>query len=112
MSDHRVDDLLKDLDDALAVSPSPETVVKVRSRIADQTSRWSWFSWRIAVLATAGIAIIVIGYLQWIPHTPAPAPKIASATPSQLVPAGLSSAADPMGMTVITLGSTPYRPMM
>jgi len=82
MTNDRVEDLLKDLDDALDVSPAPETIVKVRARIAEQSSsRWPWLSWRVVAAVAAGVAIVVIGYLQWTPRAASAPPQVATVIP-------------------------------
>lgn len=81
MNDERVDQLLQDLDAALAVEPSPALTAKVRRRI-DDAERSTWGASRRWAIATAGVvAAFGAAYLTWPRpvHEPLPADRIAAA---------------------------------
>ena len=55
----------REIEELLAVDPSPEFVSKVRQRVAAEPApRAWWFSWRLAT-AGAGLAVVVMGALLW-----------------------------------------------
>jgi hypothetical protein len=64
----------REIEDLLAVDPSPDFVARVRQHVASQQApRAWWFSWRLAP-AGAGLAVVVMGALLWPasqPLTPA-----------------------------------------
>ena len=82
----------REIEDLLAVEPSPEFVVKMRQRIAAEPAPSSWWlSWR-PVTAGAGLAAVVAATLLWPSATPdaprdggasAPAMNQASAPPRE-----------------------------
>jgi hypothetical protein len=70
MTDERVDELLRDLDDALSVQPSPSVAARVRTRVAVPAHRLA--GWRRLTLATAMVVVIGASYLVWRPDDAAP----------------------------------------
>ena len=65
----------REIEDLLAVDPSPEFVAKVRQRIAAEPAPSSWWlSWR-PIIAGAGLAAVVVAGLLW----PSAAPVAPSA---------------------------------
>jgi hypothetical protein len=74
----------REIEDLLAVDPSPGFVVKVRQRIAQEPApAASWFSWRLAT-AGAGLAIVGVAVLLW--PTSAPLAPTASTTNAAIAP--------------------------
>lgn len=62
----------REIEDLLAVDPSPEFVAKVRQRVAvEPAPRLWWFSWRLAT-AGAGLAALATAALLWPDSRPAP----------------------------------------
>src|SRR5262245_26615753 len=79
--DDRVDDLLKDLDTALSIEPSPAVTARVRARIsAEHAPGWTFWSWRFVAAASAACGVVLVIYMMW-PHVSVPtmpAPKSAT----------------------------------
>ena len=72
MTNDRPDDVLKDLETALAVTPSPEFAEGVRARIHGQSARTRmWSIWVRAGLAAA--AAIAVAFVAWPRREAAPA---------------------------------------
>lgn len=73
--------LEREIEDLLAVDPSPEFVAKVRRRIAAEPAPAAWWlSWRLAT-AGAGLAIVVMAAVLWptsAPVAPTSATDVAS----------------------------------
>jgi hypothetical protein len=64
MTDHHTDDVLKDLETALAVTPSPEFADGVRARLRGESARRSmWPVWAIGGLAAAVAATFALVFL-------------------------------------------------
>lgn len=60
MSDEHMDDLLRDLNRALSVEPSPSVAAKVRIRIGEgRASRTGWIGWA----TVAAMALVAVAYL-------------------------------------------------
>jgi hypothetical protein len=84
-SDQRVDELLADLDRALAIEPSPAVAARVRTRV--ETGASGWFGWRWSLAAAGVIVLAGAAYLAWPRPSVAPPPDSsriaasASATP-------------------------------
>jgi hypothetical protein len=63
MTDTHTDDVLKDLEAALAVTPSPEFAEGVRARIHRESSRRRvWPVWAMAGLAAAAAIVVTIAW--------------------------------------------------
>lgn len=74
MTDDRVDELLKDLDDALSIEPSPVVAARVRTRIAEKkTGGWRLLA-QSAVVASA-VFVAVLSYMTWSRGVTAPQPQ-------------------------------------
>lgn len=71
MTDDRVDELLKDLDAALSVQPSPAVAASVRTRIADSRAAWT-MDWRPLAAAAAMVAVVAASYAAWPRRVPTP----------------------------------------
>lgn len=71
MKDERVDDLLKDLADALSVEPSPSVAARVRTRIAE-APRSAWTGLLTLVIPAAVAFVAVSAVLWWSWRTAAP----------------------------------------
>ncbi len=70
--EERVDELLKDLEEALALEPSPSVAARVRTRTAAEPAR----GWRMVPHLSAAAVIVVVSavsYGWWSAHTAAPA---------------------------------------
>jgi len=85
------DSLKREIEEALAVEPSPEFSSRVRQRIADQrakrSARWPWKVWAPA-LAMAVVAIAVLLYRPAQGPAPVQPERIAVAAPPEVpVPA-------------------------
>ena len=81
-TDQRVDELLADLDRALAIEPSPAVTARVRTRVEADASRWFGWGW---LLAAAGVIVLAgAAYLAWPRPTAAPSSSfpIASSAPA------------------------------
>jgi hypothetical protein len=104
MNDERVDELLEDLDTALAVEPSPAVAASVRTSIARQPAA-GWFGRRWGLVAGMALAVVAIGagYVVW-PRANQPAAPVQT-TALQGEPAPISSA--PPTMTPSRTASTP-----
>jgi hypothetical protein len=60
MNDESIDELLRDLNKALSVEPSPAVAAKVRIRIREQGApRTGWVGW----VTVAGMALVAMAYL-------------------------------------------------
>lgn len=83
MTDHHVDDLLKDLDAALSVEPSPSLAARIRAEIdREPVSRgFRWMRWA-AVGATGAFAVVATAVVLWkSPGASAPAVPAAAIPP-------------------------------
>jgi hypothetical protein len=113
MTDKHVDELLADLDRALALDPSPSVAASVRARIEGRpVASWFGLHWQLAA-AAAGVVVLVAGYVAWprSAEPPAPAQTIAShtvETPAATVPAppAVTTSARPMRATRSTRPTT------
>lgn len=96
MTDHHTDDVLKDLEAALAVTPSQEFAEGVRARVRSESARRrAWPVWAMAGLAAA--AVIVVAFAAW-PHreeSPAAVAVTASRAPEPVAPAPVVTRAAP-----------------
>jgi hypothetical protein len=81
------DSLKREIEEALAVEPSPEFSSRVRQRIADQrakrSARWPWKVWAPA-LAMAVVAIAVLLYRPAQGPAPVQPERIAVAAPPEV----------------------------
>ena len=77
-TDERVDELLADLDRALAVEPSPALAARARTRMGAATS--AWLGWRWSLAAGAVIVLAGAAYFAW------PQPSAVRSTSAQVVP--------------------------
>jgi hypothetical protein len=92
MTHDRTDDVLKDLEAALAVTPSPGFADGVRARIRGESARTrTWPAWTMAALAAA--AAIVVAFVAWPRREAAPAAVAvtASRSPEPVVAASPSA---------------------
>ena len=63
MTDHQIDDPLKELEAALAIEPSPAFAAGVRARVAE-SRRAAWLTWQ--ELAPAAVVVVaVLGGFLW-----------------------------------------------
>ena len=120
-TDERVDELLADLDRALAIEPSPAVAARVRTRVESDAS--GWFGWRLSLAAAGVIVLAGVAYLAWPRPSAVPpdSPRIASsssATPGSQPPAhapaqagapGAEPATRHAGAGARTAASTPVR---
>jgi hypothetical protein len=67
-TDERVDELLADLDRALAIEPSPVVAARARTRMKAASSGWPGWRWSLA--AAGGVVFAAAAYLAW-PQPPA-----------------------------------------
>jgi hypothetical protein len=95
MTDERVDELLKDLDAALSVQPSPSVAARVRIRI-DQPSGRRVGAWRQLTTVATLVAVAAVTYGVWRRVEPASGDEPPQALATQALPA-------------ITTGSAPSR---
>ncbi|HUL72233.1 MAG TPA: hypothetical protein VLT86_03980 [Vicinamibacterales bacterium] len=92
MSDDHMDDVLKGLEAALAVEPSPEFAARVRARVSKESARRrAWPAWAAVGLATA--AVVVLTVAAWPRRSPIAAQVTATRTPE---PAASSSRMSPI----------------
>jgi hypothetical protein len=93
MNDERVDELLEDLDTALAVEPSPAVAARARASFAAQPVGGS-IRWRWGFVAGAALAVVAIGvgYAVWPRANQPAAPVRTTAQQREAVPAPVSSA--------------------
>jgi len=83
MTDHQIDELLAELDRALAVEPSPLVAARARLQAADAPARVSRLKWRIPMaLATAAAAVGIC--VLWVRSRPAA--SASSVTVADVVP--------------------------
>jgi hypothetical protein len=64
MTNQVFNDPLKELEIALAVEPSPEFAVRVRTRVAESGRPVAWLAWQRSA-AAAVVAVAVLGALSW-----------------------------------------------
>jgi hypothetical protein len=88
MTDQHVDDLLEDLDRALAVEPSPSVAARVRTSVAHDTGV-GWFErhWRGIAVGTAALVVIAAIVRPWFDASPVPSPLPAASAEVKAVPA-------------------------
>ena len=75
-TDERVDELLADLDRALAIEPSPAVAARARTRMGAATS--AWLGWRWSLAAWGAVVIAGAVYLAW------PQPSAVRSTSAQV----------------------------
>lgn len=86
----------REIEDLLAVDPSPEFVARVRQHIAGQPApRAWWYSWRVAT-AGAGLAVVILAALFWPAGPLAPVAPVAPTSeraPAPIAPTSESAPA-------------------
>jgi hypothetical protein len=76
MTDPQVDELLADLNRALAVEPSPSVAARVRTSLAADPSA-GWFGRRWHVMAVSAATLLIIGVVVWPRVSGVPVPPAA-----------------------------------
>ena len=76
----------RELQDLLAIEPSPAFIARVRAQIADEP-RSAWFTWPRAAVMASGIAIVMAVAVVFMPSGgEPPAIAVAPATPPSAAP--------------------------
>jgi len=111
MTDKHVDDLLADLDRALAVEPSPAVMARVRTRIAERPAT-GWFgrNWRLVCGGGAAAAVVLAAVFAVWPRTKeTPTPTQMTATGPAHQPATIPPAAPVVAPAPAAAAVTPTR---
>jgi hypothetical protein len=88
MTDPQIDELLADLDRALAIEPSPSVAARVRTSLAGETNR-SWFlmHWRGMAIGAAALVAVAAIVRPAFDQPTVPSTLLAASAAEQPVPA-------------------------
>jgi hypothetical protein len=104
MTHDHTDDVLKDLETALAVEPSPEFAAHVRARIGEESARRRpWLMW--ATVGLVGAAVVVLAVVTLARREAGPAATQVAASHT-LEPVAIAPAVSP-AVTPAPVGETP-----